>query len=250
MSGARRYTTDPRETGSDRSTLCARAVHGRGSPVIALIAVAMSVLVGCAGRASVHMVPLSAKKISMTHPLVVRVDPDQCYFFVSDNNELCIAMRHSKGAMLGKRREREFILSLVLDSPPAGPARQYKIGQRAMRARTRAGYAHTRSASLRGNAVIWDYGKTKLRGRFRLAAKQQSYSVLAGWKGDHQVLFVGEFVAVHDRKKSEAILTRTEQDGMTRPPARAKPIPINGPPREIPKASTRPRDNTNGSTDQ
>ncbi|MGB2988113.1 MAG: hypothetical protein WBE26_19775 [Phycisphaerae bacterium] len=188
------------------------------------------VLTGCSGRAVVHMIPLGAKKISMTSPLVVRVSPDECYFWLNEKQDLCVAMRATNVSLIGKRFEREFVLSLVLDGPPAGSARQYRVGRRVMRARGRAGYSHTRSASLAGIVGVWDYGKGKLRGRFRLAAKQQSYSVLTGWKGDRRVLFVGEFIAAANREMGERILVRTEEDGMARPPPRGKPIPVKGPP--------------------
>ena len=191
-------------------------------------------LIGCTGHATVHIAPLSAKKISMTRPLIVRVEPDECYFWINDQKELWVAMRTAKRSLFGERFEREFTLSLVLDGLPAGHARQYRLRRRAMRAQNHAGYAHTRAASLLGLAVVWDFGSAHLNGRFRLTAKQQSYSVLTGWKGNHRVLFVGEFTAVHDRAAGENILERTEADGMTRPAASSKPVPIKGPPRDAP----------------
>lgn len=188
-------------------------------------------LMGCAGHGSVHMIPLGPKPIKMTGPLIVPVAPKESYYWVNEQQELCVAMRTKRHSLLGARFEREFILSLVLDGLPAGSARYYRVGRRALRAKTRAGFTHTRSASLSGTAVVWDYGRASLHGRFRLTAKQQSYSVLTGWHGDRRVLFVGEFTAVADQAAGERILARTEEDGMARPPPRSKRIPIQGPPR-------------------
>jgi hypothetical protein len=184
-------------------------------------------LCGCAGRATVHVTSLDTKKITATGPLVVRASPDECYFWVNERHELCVAMRSANASLAGKRFEREFALSLVLDGPPAGSARQYSVGRRAMRARARAGFSHTRSASLSGVVLIMDYGADKLRGRFRLIAKQQTYSVLTGWKGDHRVLFVGEFDAVSNRSAGEKILARSEAEGMGRGAAPVKSLSQN-----------------------
>ena len=177
---------------------------------------------GCAGHASVHVASLDARKLTATEPLVVRFHPDECYFWVNERGELCVAMRSKKTSLLGRRFARDFVMSLVLDETPAGPARQYAVGRRVMRARVSAGYAHSRSASLSGVVLLWNYGGDKLRGRFRITAKQQAYSVLTGWKGDQRVLFVGEFMALSNRNAGEKILLHTEEDGMERPAAASK----------------------------
>ncbi len=199
------------------------------------------VLASCSGRASLHMVPLGPKPIRMTGPLVIHVSPDECYYWVNDKQDVCVAMRASNTSLLGKHFEREFLASIVLDGQPAGPARYYRAGRRTLRARERDGFGHTRFASLEGIVVIWDSGAGGLAGRFRLTVKQQAYSVLTGWRGDRRVLFVGEFTAVADRRAGRKILARTEEDGMARAPAPPKPIPVQGPPRSTPLRETVPR---------
>lgn len=198
-------------------------------------------LASCSGRASIYMVPLGPKPIRMTGPLVIHVSPDECYYWLNDEQDLCVAMRAGNPSPLGKHFEREFLASIVLDGRPAGPARYYRAGRRTLRARERAGFGHTRSASLEGIVVIWDYGTGGLAGRFRLTVKQQAYSVLSGWGGDRRVLFVGEFTAVADRRAGRKILARTEEDGMARAPAPPKPIPVQGPPRSPLPRETAPR---------
>lgn len=205
----------------------------------AIMSALTPILMGCAGQGSVHMIPLGPKAIKMTGPLIVAVAPKEAYYWVNDQQELCVAMRTRTHSLFGKRFEREFVLSLVLEGLPAGSARYYGVGRRGLRAKTRAGFIHTRSASLSGTAVVWDYGRASLHGRFRLTAKQQSYSVLRGWHGDRRVLFVGEFTAVADRGSGERILASSEEDGMARPPPRGKPIPVQGPPRTPPGSESR-----------
>jgi len=182
-------------------------------------ATAMTVLTsaGCAGRATVHMIPLGAKRIDTTAPLIVRVSPDRCYFWVNEQEELCIAMRRFSGSIFGKRFEKEFLLSLVTKGLPAGSGREYRMDRRTARMTHDMGFRHTRSASLSGILAIWNYRQDQLlRGRFRFTAKEQSYSVLKGWNGNDAVLVVGEFMAVEDRARGERLLSRTEQGAMGR----------------------------------
>ena len=121
-------------------------------------ATALTVLTtaGCAGRAIVHMIPLGTKRIDTTAPLLVRVSPDECYFWVNEQEELCIAMRSNTRSIFGKRFEKEFLLSLVAKGLPAGDGREYRMDRRTARMRHDAGYGHTRSASLSGIFAVWD----------------------------------------------------------------------------------------------
>lgn len=202
--------------------------------VIFVLVLVTLVLTGCAGRASVHIVSIGGKRLSATSPLVVKVSPDECYFWLSDNDELCVAMRQASGSILGKQHEREFILSMILDGPPAGPARHYRLNRYSVRIKGRNGFVYTRAASLAGEAIVWDYDTDHLRGRFRMVAKHQTYSILTGWRGDARVLIVGEFSARRDAQAGKEILVRTEEEGMEREPSHAKPVPIQGPPRGRP----------------
>ena len=206
-----------------------------------LIGLGAATASGCTGRASLHLLPLGHKRISTTKPLVVRITPDQCYFWVNEDRKLCVAMREWRGSFWGKPLEKEFNLSLVLDGLPSGSARDYRVTRRTARTRNRAGYSHLRAASLNGIVAVWGYGKGNLHGRFRMTAKQQSYSVLVGWGGDHHVLIVGEFTATRNQRAGKAILSRTEEGTMSRPPPRPKPTPVSGPSR---KPITQPPTNT------
>ncbi len=186
---------------------------------------------GCTGHAVIHTVPVGPKAINTTGALIVEVAPDECYYWLNDDGELCLAMRSTKRSILGRRFEREFLLSLVLDAPPAGSARHYRVFRRTLRGRHRAGSSHTRCASLSGMAVVWDYGNGRLHGRLRVTAKQQSYMVLTGWGRDRRVLLVGEFAAVNDRAAGETIFAWTEEEGMSRRPRRGVPFRVQTPAR-------------------
>ncbi|MFQ5590950.1 MAG: hypothetical protein ACE5HE_07300, partial [Phycisphaerae bacterium] len=106
--------------------------------------------VGCAGHATVVIVPLGVKKISTAAPLTRRLTPDECYYWVNDKEQLCVAMRNDRSSLLGAACRRGCSLSLILGEPPAGSTRNYRMNKRTLRARVQRGYAHTRSASLTG----------------------------------------------------------------------------------------------------
>lgn len=180
------------------------------------VIVMLIALAGCRGGGTIHVVPLGGKSLSTDKPLIVRVEPDECYYWINDENELCIAMRHRKSSLFGRRFSRAFNLSLVLDEPPAGSARQYRVRRKAMRSRFAAGFEQTRSGSYAGLVGVWGYGTGKLNGRFRLTIKRQSYSVLVGWSANTTALMVGEFTAVPDRTAGEAIMAVTEEGGLAR----------------------------------
>jgi len=171
---------------------------------------------GCAGHAVVYSVPLGTKQISTTDPLVVRVTPDECYFWVNEQEELCVAMRSFSGSIFGKRFVKEFLLSLVAKGLPAGGGREYRMDRRTARAIQDAGYGHKRLASLSGIFAVWNYRDGHLRGRFRFTAKEQRYSVLSGWSGNNAILVIGEFTSVKDRVRGERLLSRTEEGAMER----------------------------------
>jgi len=148
--------------------------------------------------------------------LIVRVSPDECYFWVNEQEELCIAIRSNTRSIFGKRFEKEFLLSLVAKGLPAGSGREYRMDRRTARVRHIAGYTHKRTASLSGILAIWNYGQSQLRGRFRFTAKEQSYSVLNGWSGNYAVLVVGEFIGVYNEAAGKELLARTEEGSMSR----------------------------------
>lgn len=183
---------------------------------IALVATALITLAGCAGSASVSVVPLNFQRISPTGPLIYEFAPKECYYWVSDAKELCIAMTVEKKFLRPGVNQEEFHLSLVLEGLPAGDARTYPFNTRTVRARNRQGLSNTRFASIDGVAAVWDFGEDELHGRFEFRGLQQSYMVLMGWAYTKQVLCFGEFSARLNREKGEAILMKTEKDAMRR----------------------------------
>ncbi len=190
--------------------------------LVATVAMGLAQM-GCVGRAVVHAVPLGIQRINTSGPLIPLFTPDECYYWVDDGGHLCVAMRAIRRSLIDSRLNQGFALSFVFDGVPAGTMREYRFTRRTARCRAHAAIFHTRSASLSGIATVWDFGKKMLRGRFRFPAKIQVYHLLAGWRDDGTVLYTGEFTAVPDRAKGEAILAETEGTGMERPTPQENP---------------------------
>ena len=227
LSGARAVSRNPMASARRRD----RHTKTRIALVLPL---GMLCLSGCAGGAKIHMIPLGSKRISTTSPLIVRIEPDQCYWWINDDDRLCVAMRKASRLPLGNLRGGEFLLSFDLGKPPAGTARNYRVDRRTLRARRDAGYNHRRAASLGGIATVWDFNRKVLHGRFRITTLRQSYLVLTGWRADARVLMIGEFTAVENREKGEAIFARTEEEGMARSPELTGPPPQTASPPKAP----------------
>lgn len=189
---------------------------------------------GCAAN-TLHIIPLNYNNISTDYPMLVKINPDECYFWVNDDDEICIALKKKSYSLLGEAFEHELHLSIVLSGQPAGSARSYRATRKTMRSRYRAGYGSSRSISLAGIIAIWDYKKNSLHGRFRFVARQQAYSILSGWGARRNVLFVGEFFATKNKNKGLPILNYTEENEQSRLISTTTPQPVNGPPRKNPE---------------
>jgi len=176
----------------------------------------MSGALGCSGRGVVHFVPLDVKQIPMTGALIAQITPDECYYWIDDAGKLCVALRQRKNSFWTPLLSHDIALSLILGDPPAGVTRAYPAARDTLRMRSSAGVTQLRAGSMSGGAVVWDYGQRTLRGRFRIMVKQQSYTVFTDWTGNSRILLIGEFTAREDRARGEAILRRTEEDGLER----------------------------------
>lgn len=208
----------------------------------ALVATSMLLLsaAGCRGGASYTMASLNMKRVSATEKLTLEIDADECYHWVNEFGELCIALRMHDWSILGERFSRRSVASFILGDPPAATGRNYVATRRTARFVNHAGYGHTRAASLGGIVGVWGYDKPVIGGRFRFTTVQQSYSVLTGWTGKNQVLYVGEFKSVLNRSAGEAILAETEKDGMERKRPIGVPRRIQGPFPTKPSSGKRP----------
>lgn len=174
---------------------------------------------GCATPNTVRMIPMDARRISSAEPLVITLLPSECHYWIDDSGDLCLALRSRKPSLFGRLRSSEMCMTAKLKEPPAATSRDYPLTKGGVQLRRRAGLQHIRAESLQGIVAVWDYGKPRLRGRFRVHAQQRSYSVLTGWTMAGRVLIVGEFTASENREKGEAIRDAVfELDNPIKPP--------------------------------
>ncbi len=197
-------------------------------------------VLGCHGSASYTIASLDMKRVNATEQLTLKVNASECYHWVNDSGELCVAFRMDDWSILGELFARGSTASFVLGDPPAATGKNYRATRRTARFINDAGFGHTRAASLGGIVGVWYYDKPVISGRFRFTTVQQSYSVLTGWTGKTHVLYVGEFKSVLDQKAGEAILAETEMDGMKRKRPVGKPRRIQGPFRSKPEEKQDP----------
>ncbi len=180
------------------------------------------------------MVPMSNATIDPASSLVVNLSASECYFWIDEPaQQLHIALTHGAPNWLSDADAPALDVSLVLDGLPANNARDYRINRRTLRGTANEDHHHVRFASQRGVAAVWFEGPTRLRGRMRVYTKHQRYNLLFGWHDSQPVLLLGEFTAIRDQQRCEAIVARTEQGGMARdlaPPDQSGPRPISGPP--------------------
>lgn len=224
-----------------------RRWHSRAYAVVGSVLV-VSILPGCAGRASITMVSLNIQSISIDGPLVLESAPQSCYYWENEAGEFCVAMRDFRGSILGKYFESDLNLSLVLPAPPPGSSKSYRVGRRSVRLTWRQGLNQVRGASLSGLVTIWNYEKGRpLRGRLRITTNQQTFFALTGWRKDTRVLVVGDFTAAFSPSRGEAILARTEEGAMARTPI-AVPLRRVVVPSPNPAGSVKKKDHNNPAT--
>jgi len=208
-----------------------RAAFRPGRPCGLLLGLILPGLVGCSA-ARLHLLTLEYRQIEPEGPLVHEKSAREGYFWIDETDQVRIGLRDHVANWLDSDAGRTLEVSLVLDGIPADRARNYPATRRTLRGRASDKNEHVRFASIRGITAVWRDGPDRIRGRFRISTRYQKFSILLGWHGTQQVLVLGEFVAVRDRERTEAIVARTEADGMSRSltePQPTQPVPITGP---------------------
>jgi len=184
-------------------------------------------LAGCHGTGRVEVAALDFRSIDPPAPHVARVDVDRCYWWTDASGQVWIAMQCDKPVALGVERF-VFQLSLVLDSPPAGRARNYLVNKRELRAAARLGPAQSRFVSLAGIVALYRGPGDRLRGSFRLQVAREVQKLLGGWSQPSRHLMMGTFEAVYDEERGRDIALATEADEWKRDETSVvKPSPSN-----------------------
>ncbi|MBW7904650.1 MAG: hypothetical protein LC135_08545 [Phycisphaerae bacterium] len=172
---------------------------------------------------------LSYRSIDPPAPAVTTVELDGCYWWVDEDRHLWIAMEREIRPVLVPFAHFTFQLSLELEKPPAGPARNYEIGDRELRAVVRLGPTESRFTSRLGIVAVYRDGPDRLRGSLRIEASREVYAVF-GWTQPSRMLMLARFSAVRDPERGRLIAAATEANGWqrdhTQPSAGATVVPL------------------------
>lgn len=188
------------------------------------------VLAGCAGapRGHVELIALDYRNIDPPAPKVWRIHTPGCYWWSDEAGQVWIALERDQPSPLGRRARHVFRLSLVLPELPAGRAREYHVSRRALRAFERFGPAERRLSAIVGVVALYREANERLRGTVRFQVQQEVLVGLA-WNLPTRQLMLGEFTAVWNPERGQAIVAETEADGWERPPEDPQPTTRTAP---------------------
>jgi len=189
--------------------------------------------VGCHGTGRIELASLNFRAIDVPAgppPRVDRYDLDCCCWWTTPDGQLWLAMQQQRRFFLNPRLRLEFQLSLRLERPPAGPARDYPLGSEELRARLRFGPWESRFTARTGILALYREPGDRLRGSLRAEVAGVAARLLGGWSRPARYLLLGTFTAVRDEQRGRPIAEATESSGWERaPPAEQAPPPATAP---------------------
>lgn len=205
---------------------------------------ASALLAGCRGGGTAHVVPLTRTDFTDREPLIQNVPLSEAYYWVDDGGHVTVALRYHAASLLGPAFEADWQMSLVVEGLPAGSSRLYSLRPDAVRIVQTLGADQRRSRGWSGIAVLRAPEAGPLKGRFHVNVRQQQFTLLGGWSPPPYqaptMVIVGEFDAVLDADRAQAIRRETEAAGFGRTATSSRSVPsrsISGP---IVPPATRP----------
>lgn len=200
--------------------------HGLPAGLCALLLTLLLLTSGCTGSGRFELTSLDFKAVDPPAPRVSSLKVRECYWWTDPDGNVWLAMQRRITPWFSPRLRFEFQLSLALEKPPAGKARNYDLRRRALRARVKFGPWESRFASQIGIAALYRESGNRLRGSLRVQTTQTSLQFLGGWSKPVRHLMLGSFTAVHDEQRGRAIAQITESAGWDRdtPPPTSQPL--------------------------
>lgn len=181
-----------------------------------LLLLASGWVCGCTGSADIRVLSLNYVSIDPPSTDIARVHVNHCFWWADDDGRLWIAMHGRRDQFFSDLTDLDFKLSLRLEQPPAGQARNYLAGRDELRARVQLGPVQSRFESSRGVVAVYRAGADGYRGRFRLRVTRETSNFLGGWSRPSAYLLLGEFTAAHDPERGRALAEATEAGGWER----------------------------------
>jgi hypothetical protein len=190
-------------------------------------------LTGCQGRGRVDVAALNFQAVDPPAgppAEFTRLEMDRCYWWTDDQGKVWVAMERDQPIGWGTDWHFKFQLSLALDQPPAGRARDYLVTKRELRAVSKFGPSQSRFVSLVGVVALYREPDNRLRGSFRLQVAREMQELLGNWSAATRWLMLGTFEAVPDPGRGKEIATESEAFGPQREsPAESAPPPASQP---------------------
>jgi hypothetical protein len=183
---------------------------------VILLGVGLAGLAGCSGHGRVELVSLTYTSIDPPAPRVARIDLDHCYWWTDAAGQVWVAMEREFRPLFGEFGRFHFQMSLRLERPPSGKARNYFAGKRELRAWVLVGPIQNRLTSAAGIVALYREPGDHLRGSFRLLTRRVVNRWLGGWGRPSSYLMLGTFEAVHDEDRGRRIAAASESFGWER----------------------------------
>ncbi len=166
---------------------------------------------GCTGHARLSLIPLNSSTLTPTSRLEYTVSPQECYWWVDEEDRLCLAMCYHNFSILGDLTRDAFELSFVFKDPPPEEEKVYVARRDVARALWHRSAWHLRLRARTGNVAIERRSEEILAGRLRLTCSSEEFWILTGWQRKTPVLIQGQFTAVRNAKQGRALLQRIEE---------------------------------------
>lgn len=207
--------------------------HPAGRSAALAAALGLLALAGCGGHGQVEIAALNFAAIDPPGgppPRFVRLRLDRCCWWLDEAGKVWVALERERPSPFGRLAHFRFQLSLALDEPPAGSARDYLVSRRQLRAVARYGPAESRFVSQVGIVALYRAPGDRLRGSFRLQVGREARQLLGGWSRPARYLMMGTFEAVRDEARGRRIAEQTESHGWEREPPPGQPAPATSQP--------------------
>ena len=166
---------------------------------------------GCTGHARLTLIPLHSSALTPTSKLEYTVSPQECYWWVDEENRLCLAMCYHNFSILGDLTRDAFEISFVFKDPPPEEEKVYVARRDVARALWHRSAWHLRLRAQSGNVAIERRSDDILAGRLRLTCSTEAFWILEGWGRKGPVLIQGNFTAVRNAEQGRALLQRIEE---------------------------------------
>ncbi len=166
---------------------------------------------GCTGNARLTLIPLRSSTLTPRSQLEYTVSPQECYWWVDEQDRLCLAMCYHNFSILGDLTRDAFELSFVFKDPPPKEEKVYVARRDVARALWHRSAWHLRLRAQTGNVAVERRSEDVLAGRLRLTCSSEAFWILKGWERKSRVLIQGHFTAVRNAEQGRALLQRIEE---------------------------------------